>query len=78
MTVKIVTDRTADLPHAMAKELWITTVPLNVHFGTEVYRDGVENGQVLYAARCRYCQETSRSISDRLALAPFHGPDGHT
>ena len=42
MAVKIVTDSTADLPQAMAKELGITVVPLNVHFGTEVYRDGVE------------------------------------
>lgn len=42
MAVKVVTDSTADLPPAMAKELGITVVPLNVHFGTEVYRDGVE------------------------------------
>lgn len=42
MTVKVVTDSTADLPPALAKELGITVVPLNVHFGTEVYRDGVE------------------------------------
>ena len=42
MTVKVITDSTADLPPAMAKELGITVVPLNVNFGTEVYRDGVE------------------------------------
>ena len=42
MPVKVVTDSTADLPSALAKELGITVVPLNVHFGTEVYRDGVE------------------------------------
>ena len=42
MAVKIVTDSTADLPPALAKELGITVVPLNVNFGTEVYRDGVE------------------------------------
>jgi DegV family protein with EDD domain len=42
VAVKIVTDSTADLPHAMAKGVGITVVPLNVHFGTEVYRDGVE------------------------------------
>ncbi len=42
MPVKVVTDSTADLPPALAKELGITVVPLNVHFGTEVYRDGVE------------------------------------
>ena len=42
MAVKIVTDSTADLPPAMSKELGITVVPLNIHFGTEVFRDGVE------------------------------------
>ena len=42
MTVKVITDSTADLPPALAEELEITVVPLNVHFGTEVYRDGVE------------------------------------
>jgi len=73
VTVKIVTDRTADLPHAMAKELWITTVPLNVHFGTEVYRDGVESGRVLYAARCRYCHRPAECIR-QVGPCPFPRP----
>lgn len=42
MTVKVVTDSTADLPPTLAKELGITVIPLNVLFGTEVYRDGVD------------------------------------
>ena len=42
MAVKVVTDSTADLPPALAKELGITVAPLNVNFGTEVCRDGVE------------------------------------
>lgn len=42
MTVKIVTDSVADLPHQVISELGITIVPLNVRFGTEVYRDGVD------------------------------------
>ncbi len=42
MTVKIVTDSVADLPPQVAKELEITVIPLNVRFGTEVYRDGVD------------------------------------
>ena len=42
MTVKVITDSTADLPPALAEELGITVVPANVHFGEEVYRDGVE------------------------------------
>ncbi len=42
MTVKIVTDSVADLPPQIAQELGITVVPLNVRFGGEVYRDGVD------------------------------------
>lgn len=42
MTVKIVTDSVADLPSQVAQELGITVVPLNVRFGTEVYRDGID------------------------------------
>jgi DegV family protein with EDD domain len=42
MTVKIVTDSTSDLTPEIANELGITVVPLYVHFGDEVYRDGVD------------------------------------
>ncbi len=40
MTVKIVTDSTSDLPVELAREFGITVVPLNVHFGTDTFRDG--------------------------------------
>ena len=42
MMVKIVTDSTSDLPREVVEEFDITVVPVNVHFGDEVYRDGVE------------------------------------
>ena len=42
MTVKIVTDSTSDLPADIAQSLGITVVPLNVHFGTDTYKDGVD------------------------------------
>ena len=42
MTVKIVTDSTADLPPELIKELGITVVPLYVCFGQEVYSDREE------------------------------------
>lgn len=41
MGVKIVTDSTADLPPEVAQAWGITVVPLNVHFGDEVFLDGV-------------------------------------
>jgi len=40
MTVKVVTDSTSDLPKELAQQLGITVVPLNVHFGTDTFRDG--------------------------------------
>jgi len=42
LTVKIVTDSTADLPPQLAKELGITVVPVYVRFGDKVYRDRVD------------------------------------
>ena len=42
MTIKIVTDSTADLPPQLARELGITVVPVYVRFGDEVYRDRVD------------------------------------
>jgi DegV family protein with EDD domain len=42
MTIKIVTDSTADLPPVLTKELGITVVPLYVRFGDKTYRDGVD------------------------------------
>ncbi len=40
--VRIVTDSTADLPKELVEDLGIVVVPLKVHFGYEVYRDGMD------------------------------------
>jgi DegV family protein with EDD domain len=42
MTVKVVTDSLGDIPSELARELGITIIPLNVLFGDEIYRDGVD------------------------------------
>ncbi len=42
MTVKIVTDSSADLPSQVIAELGITVVPLYVRFGEKLYRDRVD------------------------------------
>jgi DegV family protein with EDD domain len=42
MTIKIVTDSVSDIPQAVASELGITVVPLNVIFDAVTYRDGVD------------------------------------
>ncbi len=40
--IAIVTDSTADLPPELVEELGVTIVPLQVIFGNEAYREGVE------------------------------------
>jgi DegV family protein with EDD domain len=42
MAVRIVTDSLGDIPSGVAEELGITVVPLNVHFGTQTFRDGID------------------------------------
>ena len=42
MTVRIITDSTADLPEEIATSLGITVVPLKVMFGENEYRDNVD------------------------------------
>ncbi len=42
MTVKVVTDSTADLPDDLVQSLEITVVPLSVNFGTDTYLDGLD------------------------------------
>ncbi|UCG54412.1 MAG: DegV family protein [Dehalococcoidia bacterium] len=45
MTVRIVTDSTADLPPDLLKELDITVVPACVILGNKTYRDGIDISQ---------------------------------
>ena len=42
MAIKIVTDSTSDLDSSIAEDLGITIVPLNVHFGESVFKDGID------------------------------------
>lgn len=42
MAVKIVTDSVSDISPQIADEYGITVVPLNVNFGPETFRDGVD------------------------------------
>ena len=42
MTVKVVTDSCSDITQQEANKLGILVVPAYVHFGNEVYRDGID------------------------------------
>ncbi len=54
MTVKIVTDSVADLPSQAVEELGVTVIPLNVRFGEEVYRDGIDLTAEQFYERLRH------------------------
>jgi DegV family protein with EDD domain len=45
MSIKVVTDSTADLPPQLAQEMGIVVVPAYVKFGPDVYRDRVDIGE---------------------------------
>ena len=40
--VRVVTDSTCDIPAHLVRDLNIAVVPLNLHFGTSTFRDGVD------------------------------------
>ena len=42
MAIRIITDSTADLPQELKSRYNILTIPLYVHFGEEVYLDGID------------------------------------
>lgn len=42
MTVKIITDSSASIPPDVVEELGLTIIPSLIHFGDEVYRDGID------------------------------------
>ena len=39
---KIITDSVSDIPSEVAKRLGITIIPLNIQFGNDSFRDGVD------------------------------------
>jgi len=53
MKVAVVTDSTSDLPAAVAKELGVTVVPAQIHYGDRVYRDGVDLSSDAFYVRLR-------------------------
>ncbi len=56
MAVRVVTDSVADLPSQVAQELGIAVVPINVRFGTEVYRDGIDLTTEQFYERLKHSQ----------------------
>lgn len=71
--VKIVTDSTADLPADLAAALGITVLPINIHFGRQVYRDGLDLNSAEFFERLarNNVQPTTSPPSQRLFEETF-------
>jgi fatty acid kinase fatty acid binding subunit len=61
MTVRIVTDSTADIPPEQAKASGITIVPLTVFFGDEAYLDGIELDSVSFYSKLQASKDLPRT-----------------
>jgi DegV family protein with EDD domain len=61
MTVRLVTDSTADIPQDQAQVAGITIVPLTVFFGDEAYLDGVELDNVSFYSKLQASKELPRT-----------------
>jgi len=61
MTIRIVTDSTADLPADLARELDITIAPLYVRFGDVTFRDGVDINHDEFYDKLLHGQEHPRT-----------------
>jgi DegV family protein with EDD domain len=68
MTVRIVTDSTADLQPEEAATLGITIVPLTVFFGEEAYLDNVELDNASFYSKLQACKELPRTSQPSPAL----------
>ena len=59
--VRVVTDSTADLPPEVARELEITVIPLQVLFGNEAFRDGIDLSTAEFFRRLESAPELPRT-----------------
>ncbi len=62
--VKIVTDSTADMPPGVVEELDITVLPLTIHLGSKVLRDGID------ITPADFVQRMSRTATPPTTAAP--------
>ena len=75
MAIRIVTDSTADLPLAIVKELAITVIPCNLHFGQETFLDGVDmDADVFYKRLSSESQLPTTSQPSPGAFLETYGP----
>ena len=61
MTIRLVTDSTADIPRDQAQAAGITVVPLTVFFGDEAYLDGVDLDNASFYRKLHASKELPRT-----------------
>src|SRR6266699_478130 len=61
MTMRLVTDSTADIPRDQAQAAGITVVPLTVFFGDEAYLDGVDLDNASFYSKLQVSKELPRT-----------------
>src|SRR5947208_7975606 len=61
MTIRLVTDSTADIPRDQAQAAGISIVPLTVFFGDEAYLDGVELDNASFYRKLQASKELPRT-----------------
>ncbi|MBI5877012.1 MAG: DegV family protein [Chloroflexi bacterium] len=59
--IAIVTDSTCDLPASLVHALQIHVVPCNVHFGTEMFREGIDLNNEQFFQRLRTSPELPKT-----------------
>lgn len=73
MTVRIVTDSVSDLPTQVVQELGISVVPLNVTFGRETYRDGIDMTTEQFYQRLVKCETLPvTSVPSQIAFTEIY------
>ena len=68
MTIRIVTDSTADIPAEVAQAHDVTVVPLTVFFGDEAYRDGIDLDNAGFYQKLQASKELPRTSQPAPAI----------
>ena len=67
--VKIVTDSLSDISPEVAANLGITVIPLNVHFGDEIYKDSIDlSPDEFYKKLVGYSRRQKKSKRKMIAI----------
>lgn len=78
--IKIVTDSTADVPKGLMDRYDIRTVPINIQFEQETYREGIDIDRATFLQKLEGCMPTSSQPSPGQFVEEYKPllADGHS